>query len=365
MAMSSSHRHDLLTLVPLSQNRSRLAAIERSSALLQRASVAPSTASAYLLAVSHFSAYCRSLPRHPHHSLPHRAASLDLDTCVSGYISLIYAGRQGANRQRAVNVVYGLYLCMPEMRGMLRRSEQLLLGWSRLQPPVSHPPLTWPLMLLVAATMAKNGFFDCAIATLVAFDSLLRVSELVGIRVRDVSSVSDPRRGRHSSSSAIDASPPSGSSSTRVCVRLSTTKTGSNQWAELYTSEVGQLLVRWLSDRSPEHHVFRFPVSTSRRSDHFRQVMRVVCDSLGLTAYHFTPHSLRHGGATHAYLHLSQSIEHVMHRGRWRSNDACRTYIQAGRAALLTQELPARLTALAADLALNWYPIMESLCFAG
>ena len=80
--------------------------------------------------------------------------------------------------------------------------------------------------LLIASAMAKRGFCDCAVATLLAFDSLLRVSELVGILVRDVSGVSDPRRGLRASSSAIHSSPKSCSSSTGVSVCLSASKTG-------------------------------------------------------------------------------------------------------------------------------------------
>ena len=344
--------------------RSRLATIQSSSSVLRSASLAPTTISAYTQAVSRFSSYCKSLPSHSHHGFPHRAAAVDLDMCVSGYISLLFANADGANKQLAVNTLYGIYLFQPEMRGLLRRSEQLLRGWSRLKPSVSHPPLTWPLCLLIAATMAKNQFFDCALATLVAFDGLLRVSELVNIRVHDVSALSDARRGGVSSPTVPVFQGQVSASARRVCIRLPSTKTGSNQWCELYSGGVGDLLVRWLHARPAQSFVFQFPVDPSRRADHYRQVLRLVCDGLGLSGYHYTPHSLRHGGATHAHLHLNQSIEHVMHRGRWRSNDSCRTYIQAGRAALLSQDLPSAITALATGLVTDWLPIMESLCFS-
>lgn len=343
--------------------RSRLATIQSTSSVLRSASLAPATISAYTQAASRFSAYCESIPAHRHHRHPHRAAAMDLDICVSGYISLLYSHARGANRQLAVNTLYGLYLLQPNMRGMLRHSEQLLHGWSRLKPSVSHPPLTWPVTLLIAATMAKNGFYDCAVATLVGFDGLLRISELVNIRVRDVSALSDVRRGATSSLTTQVFQSHISPSADRVCLCLPSTKTGSNQWCELYTDGVGILLVRWLNARPPRSYVFRFPVAPSRRADYYRQIFHRVCQALGLSGYHFTPHSLRHGGATHAHLQLNQSIEHVMHRGRWRSNDSCRTYIQAGRAALLNQDLPLSVTNRAADLIVDWFPIIESLCF--
>ena len=87
--------------------RSRLATIQSSSSVLRSASLAPTTISAYTQAVSRFSSYCKSLPSHSHHGFPHRAAAVDLDMCVSGYISLLYSHARGANRQLAVNTLYG------------------------------------------------------------------------------------------------------------------------------------------------------------------------------------------------------------------------------------------------------------------
>lgn len=361
--MSRSHQHHSTPSSLYTEESLRLSTIQRTSSMLRAASLAPSTLSAYVSAVSSFTAYCRSLPPHPHHDVPHPAAALDLDVCVLGYVSLLYSQHQGANRQLAVNTVYGLYLSRPEMRGLLRRSEQSLKGWARLTPPVSHPPLTWPLTVLIAATMAKNLLFDSAIATLVGFDALLRVSELVNIKVRDVSTLLDPRRGFLSSSSHAFGQQLSLPSSSRVCLRLPVTKTGMNQWTELYTDDVGILLSHWIQHKPPEAYVFQLPAPPSQRANYYRQCLRVTCDALGLSACHYTPHSLRHGGATHAHLQLNQSIEHVMHRGRWRSNDTCRAYIQAGKAALLTQELPAQVTALAAHLVTDWLGVLESLCF--
>jgi integrase len=362
--MSRTSRFRLSSAAPLYSGESqRLASIQHASSVLRAASLAPSTGSAYSAAVSQFITYCSSLPAHRHHDPPHRAAALELDRCVEGYISLLYVRYHGRNRQLAVNTVYGIYVQTPELRGLLKRSEQLLKGWIRLAPPVSHPPLTWPLAVLLAATMAGNGLLDCAIATLVGFDALLRVSEMLGIRVGDVSTLSDIRRGLPSSSSHPFSQQLPLPSSSRVCLRLSVTKTGHNQWAELYTDEVGLLLTRWIHGRSAEEYVFGLPVAPSQRPDYYRRALRATCDALGLSSSNFTPHSLRHGGATHAHLQLNQSIEHVMHRGRWRSNDTCRVYIQAGRAALLTQHLPLKVITLAADVTSQWYSVMDTLCF--
>lgn len=325
--------------------------------LLRVSSLAPSTMSAYSSAVSHYNHYCHQLPFHPHHCPPHPSAILNLDRCVEDYISYLYGSYAGRNKQLAVNTVYGIYAFHPEFRNTLKRSEQLLRGWDRLIPSISHPPLTWPVTVFIAIVLAQNNQVDAAIATLVAFDGLLRVGELVNLRVADVSIPGDARRG--SAASPSSSSP----SSSRVCLRLASTKTGRNQWAELYTPEVGLLLSLHLQHRHFAHTEYVFACPSNQRASYYRHLLKVACTGLKLDHLGFTPHSLRHGGATHAHMHLNQSIEHIMHRGRWLSNNTCRSYIQSGNAALLVQRLPSHVLSTSAVLVKEWFSILRSLCF--
>ena len=53
--------------------------------------------------------------------------------------------------------------------------------------------------------------------------------------------------------------------------------------------------------------------------------------------------------------HLGQSIDTVMHRGRWRSEASTRTYLQAGRAQLLQRVIPAAVLANADRVSRDWY----------
>lgn len=329
--------------------------------LLQTSSMSSTTVKSYSSAVTRFLHYCHSQPKHPHHTFPHPSSMPDLDNCLQNYITFTYLQHNSTNKQLAINAVYGIYLIKPEWRGSLKRSEQLLKGWDRLVPSVSHPPLTWPLVVLIASTFAANQQLDCAIATLVAFDSMLRISEMVNITVGDISSPGDLRRTITNFPTQPHSSSVIGPSSSRVCIRLAHTKTGSNQWTEIFNEDIGSLLSRFIEHRPLNELAFTFP--STRPADWYRRAMHVALDGLKLGSHGFTPHSLRHGGATHAHLHLHQSIEQIMHRGRWQSNKACRSYIQSGNAALITQQLSTATSSLALSLSASWYPIMAAMFF--
>jgi integrase len=322
---------------------------------LQSASLAESSATAYQRAVGLWVAYCRGAPSHRHRSLDRRSGIRYLDSCVCRYLASVYQQGGGRRRQLAVATVYGLYHHYPRIRGQLAASEQLLHGWGRLRPPLSHPPITWPLVTLIAVTMALNGYGDGALATLVAFDGLLRVSEMANLCIRDVSPPTDPRRGRSAVAAGALPSPtlPSG----HVILRFASTKTGSNQSVWLTNPAVEQLLLLHVQGRDPEARVFQLATPSHRTNPTtaYRHALRVVCNGLGLGSHRFTPHSLRHGGATHALLHLGQSIETIMQRGRWQSNSSCRVYLQAGRARLLDLSVDPSILSLAEDVVDDWY----------
>jgi integrase len=180
--------------------------------------------------------------------------------------------------------------------------------------------------------------------------------------VADESVPGDRRRGQRSHSAPAASARSSRPSETgRLCIRLATTKTGSNQTAELYDHQVQQLLSQLVHGRQGEELVFSFPAPDP--SAFFRTALHSACSALGLQSIGFTPHSLRHGGATHAHTHMGQTIEQVMHRGRWKSNASCRTYIQSGTAALLTQQVSADVLRRAEDVLSDWFTCMWADCF--
>ena len=166
---------------------------------------------------------------------------------------------------------------------------------------------------------------------LVGFDCYLRVSELVGLRRCDVVMPLDPRMGR---------------AHTRMAVVLPSAKTGLNQSVALQHQGVADLFAHWvrrLPGRRDSDLVFAFS------DDYLRRLIRSACVALGLGVTPYVPHSLRHGGATADYL-LTSSVEHVMFRGRWKSMESCRRYIQQARALLAAQRVPQQLNDVGALL---------------
>jgi integrase len=323
---------------------------------MRSASLAVGSATAYRRAVQLWLEFCRHHSSHRHlQCLTSPAGVRHLDQCVCVYLEFVYHHGGGRRRQLGVNTVYGLYYYYPSLRRQLAESEQSLHGWARLRPSVSHPPLTWPLVTLLAVTMAMNGYGEGALATLVAFDGLLRISEMASLRVGDVSPPSDLRQG--GTSSSVGRGGTGSVVSGHVLLRLAVTKTGSNQWVELSNSTIENLLLRHVTGRPHSECVFRLELPGHRRNGAraYRHAFRVVCRDLGLECHHYTPHSLRHGGATHALMHLHQSVETVMQRGRWQSVRSCRIYLQAGRARLLQQTIAPAILSLAQTVSGDWY----------
>jgi integrase len=192
--------------------------------------------------------------------------------------------------------------------------------------------------------MARRGLHGPAVATLVAFDCYLRVSELTQIHLREVVLPNDPRMGR---------------AHTAMAVCLAQTKTGRNQSVALDRQSVRDVLCAWVAHTertatSPNPRLFCFS------PDYFRRALRHACAELGLSHCHYTPHSLRHGGASSDFL-THGSIERVQFRGRWKQMESLRTYVQSARAMLAAQSVPPALNELGMRLSDSLADVMALL----
>jgi Phage integrase family len=282
--------------------------------------LARATHNKYDKALNHFTSFCdarrlvvqtdRDVDRHLAHFIQHTyntGGSFDVAKCA----------------------VYGVQHRAPWLARELAGCKLALRGWKRRHPSTSHPPLTWELTCLLATWMALRGEHDAALAMLVGFDCFLRIGEILALKARDVAVANDPRLG---------------SAYRGVMVRLASTKTGTNQSVTVEDAGVARMLVAHLRGRRPDDAVFAVPRHA------FYTLFHGACRAFGLAGHNYSPHSLRHGGATRHFL-LGRPLADIQFRGRWSNSKSVRTYIQSGRALLLITEVDVDVFAVAADCA--------------
>jgi integrase len=288
---------------------------------LLEASLAPSTRSKYRKAAEAFVMWCNR-------NQEKFDSAEELDELLLDYFHCLYLERDGQGLCLARSTMYGLIMLMPRARGQLLLSAVALRGWQRLQPSVRYPPLTWELAVVIAVQLVRHDCWEMAVGTLLAFDCMLRIGELVGLKREDVADAGDPRLN------AADD---------RVQLCLRHTKTGDNKWTWLELEPVKVLLRKLLVRTKRRAYVFPFSAQSFRR--HFKH----VCAELGLSS-RYVPHSLRHGGAT--FMHRAgRTLSDIRHRGRWAQSKSAEHYIQAGPALLLQTAVPEAVAATGALMA--------------
>ena len=207
--------------------------------------------------------------------------SSDLDLALSEWVAHLHTS--SGSRQRANNAISCLLLHRPSLRRHLPLARLTVRGWTRLNPPMQRPPLTWELTVLIATILTRTrGLGLLSLGLLLAFHCLLRASELSNLRVADVALPGDPRMGSVFAHSLL---------------LLPYTKTGRNQSVPVRSRTLTRVLRTLTEGKTPTDFVFGRRSTTS-----MRHYFRAACSEAGLGAAGYTLHSLRHGGATHEYL---------------------------------------------------------------
>jgi hypothetical protein len=263
---------------------------------------------------------------------------LELDELLNEYIIELYA--TGGSKSLAAHIIYGIYFLVPSFKNQLSISVQRLKAWNRLEPAVSHAPITYELTCLIAASMSKVDYHWCtyAVGALVAFDCYLRVGELVNLVVSDVAVPGDARLH---------------AGSLNYYIRLGKTKTGRNQFVMMDNNLMGQLLMSICKGKQPSDKIFSFTATQ------FRSALHQTTLSLGLHHMNFVPHSFRHGAATRDYMLNRRTLTDILFRGRWKSTESAKTYVQCGQALLLLNRVPADIASLAAAVSLRICDVVQ------
>lgn len=241
---------------------------------------------------------------------------IQLDKLLFVYLQHMYD--MGMGKAAANSTLFGLNIAQPGVSDHLPIAKKALKGYNKLKPSVPHPPLTWPITCIIALDMIKRGHFNEGVATLLAFDSYLRINEALGLYREDIALGDDVRLG----AGAPD----------RMYVRLRKTKTGTEQGVEVLNDDVKTLVLIVQSRTKAGAKLFPYT------DTHYRSLFNRVCDDLKLPS-DYVPHSLRHGGATYGYL-TGMSFVDIQVRGRWASIKSCTGYVQMFRQALISRSFP-------------------------
>lgn len=254
-----------------------------------------------------------------------------MSTAAEMYVQHLFDN--GAPKSHASAMVCGVSYFTPLFSAALKVARKQLVGWSKFEPSKQRPPMPAVLVYIIAYIWAQRGHLDRAVAILLAFDAYLRVSELVSIRLQHISLPKDE------------------GAEVQGAFALERTKTGENQSVRLRKGATTTLLRALVTHRLREGGDKLFTFTTG----HFRKWIKAECTSLGLGDIGFTPHSLRHGGATADFLR-GMSVNDIQFRGRWRCFESLRRYLQQCESLFLQQRLPQVLQDLAACLNMDMNP---------
>ena len=216
------------------------------------------------------------------------------------------------------------------IHGELVDARALLSDWNGVGHAVHWPPLPFPLLFLLAEDQLQRGDVGCALAFMLAFTRLLRISEVAGLRVGDVVFPEDPRFWGVA----------------YVVLALAHTKTGDDLSAEIRASWLWPMLRTWVHTKAAGGAGARlFPSASDLRA-----ALHASLQALGLAQVGFVFHSFRAGGALYL-LNCEVELVEVLRRGRWRRPESARPYLQRLRALAAGRAIPPALLARGAIFA--------------
>jgi integrase len=291
---------------------------------LARLSVKPATVKQYDTVLARFGGWLR---RHG------RAFNCreELDRCLASYFLWLFLA--GELPWRGERLIAALVFNCPPLAGSQKvvfpRATRSLAGWRSECPGAQRPPIPWKIAAAIGYQMMQLGRVRWGAAVVIGFDAMLRFAELQRVRPEHV----------------FEAEVGDGVASARTVVSLPRTKTGLRQATWVESPDARRILRFW--SRRPASDGTVFGIEPHR----FYELWHRCVASMGLGGLGLTPHSLRHGGATHMAL-SGRSAADIMLRGRWKSKGCFVRYTQPATLGEVTARISAKLHQ-AADEALR------------
>lgn len=244
---------------------------------------------------------------------------LELDMIAGEYAK--WCWDQGHPKSDVTKLSAALSWGEPSLTGTLKGLHRYAAAMERLIPPESFLPLPWELCRAVIGFLCWQGRREAAIATWLSFDTGMRISEIVGCRVRAFFPPTHPYL-------------PPGRTEYRILINQS--KGGRWQDVLVRNPRLQSLLLELYT--VGDRNAFLFP-SFRGRSEPLRSLLKAALLECGVPEHSYVFHSLRHGMAGFAYLH-GIPIETIRRRLRHQSDDTTEVYLKGMRAQLLSDFLP-------------------------
>jgi integrase len=294
---------------------------------LNQFSIATSTNKKYTKALLHFIDYL-STRNYSLSYLSKKPRKLDRKLCE--YIHYLHSEKPRSSPALAFEALHSLLRETGLSKSLFHLSETACIGWRRNYETnyvVPRKPLSLEIVTLISTVLAKSGEHGAAVATLLAFNCYLRISEFVGLTVSDIVFAGDARLG---SGLNILAS-----------IRLTHVKTGAGkgQGVSITDSTMSSVLMSYIDHQKrqnnylPSNRLFGM-----KHPNQYRALFHSAVDALGLSSVGYVPHSLRHGGATYDSMR-SVGVKELMMRGRWKAQKSLSTYVQQGQLLLTDTHL--------------------------
>jgi len=226
-----------------------------------------------------------------------------LDICLCSWIRRMW--RTGEPLLTIGDGLSALAFFQPSTRRKVPHAWKLFSVWRKIEIPSRAPPLTWALVVSMAAFEWQHDHFEMAVILLLSFHCSLRTGELLAVKAEDF------HLGRKSGVLSLY--------NTKSGVRFN-----ANEAVSITNSLVLEM-IRILIDVRRANNLSALPI-WSRSPAQFRQRFKELCNIMKIDHHEIRPYSLRRGGATD-YFQRTRSMEATLVRGRWESSRVARLYI--------------------------------------
>ena len=239
--------------------------------------------------------------------LEHSGRPDELDALCQDWIEREWA--RGTPLGLIGDALSGLHFFWPLAKGWLKGSWRLYRNWRKIEAPQRAPPLPWRTCRALVAILLEADQLTLAFLIALGFHTFLRTGELLRLQYGDISA-----------------------SDSHGVVTIRASKSGLRfNIDEAVTITDLSVLRMWsfLNSKQTPANASIWPSSPHL----FRAAFHSALDSLSLSSQGFQPYSLRRGGATHLFMRR-RTVDEILIRGRWRSLNVGRLYLEDGLATL-------------------------------